>query len=170
MPPDLRELFHVPKFMRNIFIGLTTFFCTLLTIHIISLGIHFRFRYVALPNALELYNTSWFGDSIALRDARGRTVVEPQVMEIVWNDRYIMGRQLLGYGSVFGQLSREFVYRIGDDAAVFESAATKKEFLALIKESRLEYTKRVGPNTFTNIDTTFWGLINDPRYRRAWYQ
>jgi len=135
-------------------------FCTLVALYIIYALIHYHYRYVALPNGVSLHNVAWNGTTIVLKDADGKVLVGPNVMEIVWNDHYVRGRRLVGHESI------EFIHKIGAPLAVYHSDEGQEIFAHLAKESRLETSEAIGMNASRSTSKTFLDLIEDPRYRR----
>ena len=104
------------KYLLLGYVGL----CTILVTFIICIAtyskIYVHLLKAELPNGTYLNRVNLFSayDDIVLRHPSGRILVPPTVEFVCFNDNYVMGTR---YGPAHS--SRGFIYRKGDDEAVF---------------------------------------------------
>ncbi len=140
--------------------------CTILVTLIIFVSIYSRI-YVhllkaELPNGTYLNRVNLFSDydDVVLRHPSGRILVPPSIDFVCFNAVYVM---VWRFGPA--HRSRQFIYRKGDDEAVFDVA----QFKQMRKESGL--CEQRGSRPADEAEWTGYGiLVKDKRYRRAWYE
>jgi len=132
--------------------------------------VHYRYRYVALPNGLQLHNVSWFDTSVVIRNANGDEIVGPNVAEVVWNDRFIRGWRFYETHAVSGKRNVEFIYHIGAAAPIYKTEENFAIFHALELQSALSTSKQISRTHSVSLLKNYLDLINDPHFRRNWYE
>lgn len=149
----LKIIFHIIKIIGCFVIGLILLLVPMT--YLID-----QFTYVQLPNGIKLVKKGWGYDEIALLDADGKLIVLPKVMEIVWNQNFVAGRQLLHDKPIRsdGRVpSVYFIYRLGAANAIFYSE----------DESSNKYFKNLEDAKLLQLeDKTFWDLEKNPAYQR----
>ncbi len=115
-----------------------------------------------LPNGAYLNRVHLFSgyDDIVLRHPSGRILVPPRIDFVCFNDIYVMGSR---YGPAHP--SRVFIYRKGDEEAVFGG----ERFAQMRKESGLCDERGSRPADEPTL-IGYGILVKDKRYRRAWYE
>lgn len=133
--------------------------------------LHERFDYVELPNHVRLVPKGFMGNRIALADAQEKIVVDPAIMEIIWNDYYVMGRRVHHVaGNPRANYSTQFIYKVGDAAAIEYTGGDHDEYNRRVRESGLQTIRKNSSQAVEFTEKTYWDLIRDPRYRRKWYE
>jgi len=140
--------------------------CTILITLILCISLYSRVYIhllkAELPNGAYLNRVHLFSgyDDVVLRHPSGRILVPPSIDFVCFNDIYVM---VWRYGPA--HRSRQFIYRKGDDEAVFGVA----QFEQMRKESGL--CEERGSRPADEAEWTGYGiLVKDKRYRRAWYE
>lgn len=139
----------------------------------LTVALHKRFDYVQLPNGVRLVPRGLIGDKTALLNTDGRQVISSSVMEIIWNDEYVAGRQLLPPYSEADKLgSAYFIYKVGTPEAEFfyKKSSEPGRYSARLKEVGLSYTVELSPRSSMLVEKTFYDLVREPQYRRRWYE
>jgi hypothetical protein len=121
-----------------------------------------QLRKAELPNGTYLNRVHLFSeyDDVVLRHPSGRILVPHRIEFVCFNDVYVMGWR---HGPAHRSL--QFIYRKGDDEAVFVGA----QFDQMRKESGL--CDERGSRPADEVTWIGYGiLVKDKRYRREWYE
>ena len=153
---------RVVKYFFWGYVAICTIIFTAVLLFYVEIYIYGRLVIADLPNGAYLNRVHLFSgdDDIVLRHPSGRILVPPKVEFVCFNDDYVMGTR---HGPAHS--SRGFIYRRGDDEAVFGG----ERFDQLEKESGLCEERGSRPAD----EVTWIGhgiLVTYPRYRRAWYE
>ena len=151
--------------MKYIFLGyvsLSTVIVTPILCLTAYAQIYIQLLKAELPNGTYLNRVHLFSgyNDVVLRHPSGRILVPPSIDFVCFNDIYVM---VWRYGPA--HRSRQFIYRKGDDEAVFAVA----QFEEMRKESGL--CDKRGSRPADEAEWIGYGiLVKDKRYRRAWYE
>ncbi len=155
----------IRRIIKYLFLGyviICTIIVTILILFLIESRIYIHLLKAELPNGTYLNRVNLFSDydDVVLRHPDGRILVPPSIDFVCFNDIYVM---VWRYGPAHS--SRQFIYRKGDDEAVFDVA----QFKQMRKESGL--CEERGSRPADEAEWIGYGiLVKDPRYRRAWYE
>ena len=153
---------RIIKYLLWGYVSISTILFTAFLLFLVEIQIYIQLLKAELPNRAYLNRVHLFSgyDDVVLRHPSGRILVPPSIDFVCFNDIYVKGWR---YGPAHG--SRQFIYRKGDDEAVFGGA----QFEQMRKESGLCEERGSRP-----ADETEWVgygiLVKDKRYRRAWYE
>ena len=139
-------------------------------IYILYAYVYYRYRYVELPNGLQLHNISWLDTVVVIHNAKGDEIIGPNVVEVVWNDQFIRGWRLNTNSVAFGDRNIEFIYNIGAAAPIYRTKENFAAFHALEIQSALSTSKQTSRTHSVSLLKNYLDLIKDPQYRRNWYE
>jgi len=129
--------------------------------------LNYKFGYVQLPNNIILKLSPTDTNKFAILDKNKRIIVEPNVIDVLWNDDYVAGAIMKD-----GLISN-FVYKLEEkEQYIFENST--EYYLKLdeigIKQSIETVSNSPHVRKFTSLDKTYYDLKNEAKYRRSWYE
>ena len=153
---------RIIKYLFWGYVSISTILFTVFLLFLVEIQIYIQLLKAELPNGTYLNRVHLFSeyDDVVLRHPSGRILVPPSIDFVCFNDIYVMGSR---YGPAHP--SRGFIYRKGDEEAVFGGVRLAQ----MRKESGL--CDERGSRPADEAEWTGYGiLVKDPRYRRAWYE
>jgi hypothetical protein len=150
-----KKLYHTVSRIASRLWRIYVIICAVLFLSVGLYRIEQRYSYVELPNGVKFTPITTL-PGVVLKHRDGHVLTPSHVIQIIWNDRYIMG-----YTTPSSKAIR-FVYKVDSTWEVVEDRDyMREEFLELSEESGLADKKITEYKKFKE-------LLNNPLYRRTW--